>query len=383
MATVPYLFAGQVGPIPLSELDANFASCKASTTVANTVADAAQANITSVGTLTSLSVSGIVDGGNLLTTGQVSAAGNVKGGNLLTTGQISATGNVNGNTFVGNVHFGNGVISGVGNIRGGNLFIAGNGLIVGNLVVQGTTTSQNSNTITTNDLTITVGNNQSSPAALNNGGLLVGNSGVAKWQFNNLTTSWQSNIAITPTANGTISLGGVSNYWGSTYITDAYVTQNINALGNVVAGELVTGGTVSAGGNITGGNIRTVGQVSAAGNIIGSNIYTAGQVSASGNVAAASISVAGTVNAASISITGSVTASAFNGSGSGLTGIAAGLIVGNCGNALVANSISAGSFTINESVGILYFKYNNTTIATLDSAGNFTAKGNVTAFGTI
>jgi predicted acyltransferase (DUF342 family) len=383
MATVPYLFAGQVGPIPLSELDANFANCKASATTANTVADAAQANITSVGTLTSLSVGGIISGGNLQTTGQVSATGNVSGGNLRTTGQVSAAGNVSGNTFVGNVYFGAGVISGTGTVRGGNLFIAADGLIIGNLTVQGTTTSQNSNTITTNDLTITVGNNQSTGAALNNGGLLVGSSSIAKWQFNNLTTSWQSNIAITPTANGTISLGGTSNYWGSAYITDAYLTGNIDAPGTVTAGEFLTGSTVSATGNVTGGNIRTAGQISATGNVTGGNIRTAGQISATGNVIAASVSVSGTIAAASIDTAGTITASAFNGSGAGLTGIAADLIVGNCGNALVANSVNAGSFTINETSGILYFSYNNITIATLDSAGNFTAKGNVTAFGTI
>jgi hypothetical protein len=349
MATVPYLFAGQVGPIPLSELDANFASCKASTTLANTVADAAQANITSVGILSSLSVTG-----------------NVNGANLRTAGQVSATGNVSGNTFVGNVNFGAGIVSGTGNISGGNLFIAGDGLIIGDLVVQGTTTSQNSNTITTNDLTITVGNNQSTGSALNNGGLLVGSSNIAKWQFNNLTTSWQSNIAITPTANGTLSLGGTSNYWGSAYIANAFLTGGIVAVGTVTGGGFSTGSTVVATGNITGGNIRT-----------------GGQVSATGNVSAASITATGSITAANIVSVGPVTASAFNGSGSGLTGIAAGLIVGNCGNALVANSVSAGGFTINESSGILYFSYNNTTIATLDSAGNFTAKGNVTAFGSI
>jgi hypothetical protein len=350
MATVPYLFAGQVGPIPLSELDANFANCKASTTTANTVADAAQANITSVGILSSLSVSG-----------------NVNGANLRTAGQVSATGNVSGSTFVGNVNFGAGVVSGTGNVSGGNLFITGDGLIIGDLVVQGTTTSQNSNTVTTNDLTITVGNNQSTGAALNNGGLLVGSSNIAKWQFNNLTTSWQSNIAITPTANGTLSLGGTSNYWGSAYIANAFLTGGIVAVGTVTGGGgFSTGSTVAATGNITGGNIRT-----------------GGQVSATGNVSAASISVSGNIIGVAVNASGAVTASAFNGSGSGLTGIAAGLIVGNCGNALVANSVSTGGFTINEASGILYFSYNNTTIATLDSVGNFTAKGNVTAFGSI
>jgi hypothetical protein len=337
MASVPYIFADQVGPIPLSELDANFANCKASAATANTVLGNAQANITSVGTLTSLSVSG-----------------NVRGGN------ISATANVIGNNFVGNVYFGTGVLSGTGNVTSGNLFLTGNGLIVGNLLVQGTTTSLNSNTITTNDLTITVGNNQSTGSALNGGGILVGSSNRAKWQFNNLTTSWQSNIAITPTANGTLSLGGTSNYWGSAYITNAYLTGNIAASGSIYGGEITTTGQVSAAGNVIGGNVR-----------------------ASGNVNATAINVAGNITAAIVSTTGTITASAFNGSGSGLTGIAGNLTVSNCGNALFANSVVAGSYTINEASGILYFKYNNVTIATLDSAGNFTAKGNVTAFGSI
>jgi hypothetical protein len=349
MSSVPYIFADQVGPIPLSELDANFANCKAVATSANTVLGNAQANITSVGTLTSLSV-----------------AGNVNGGNLHTAGQVSATGNITGSNFVGNITFGDGTVSGTGNITGGNLYLIGNGLIVGNLLVQGTTTAQNSNTVTTNDLTITVGNNQSTGSLLNGGGLLVGSSNIATWQFNNLNTSWQTNISITPSTNGTLNLGRPSNYWGTAYINNAILTGNILALGTATVGNLSTVGIVSATGNIAGGNITTNGSVSAA-----------------GNVDATSMSVAGNITAAVISAAGTVTAGSFNGPGSGLTGIAANLIVGNCGNALFANSVSAGGFTITEASGILYFKYNNTVIAKLDSAGNFTAKGNITAFGSI
>lgn len=56
--TVPYTFANQTGTIPLAELDANFAAIPnvANTTI--TVTASAQPNITSVGTLTSLSVAG-------------------------------------------------------------------------------------------------------------------------------------------------------------------------------------------------------------------------------------------------------------------------------------------------------------------------------------
>jgi hypothetical protein len=56
--TVPYTFANQTGTIPLAELDANFAAVPNAANVAGTVTANAQPNITSVGTLTSLSVSG-------------------------------------------------------------------------------------------------------------------------------------------------------------------------------------------------------------------------------------------------------------------------------------------------------------------------------------
>jgi len=72
--------------------------------VAGTVYTAAQSNITSVGTLASLSVSGNANVGNIgagagiYTT--LSASGNVNGGNLVSTGTIGATGATHlGNTF--------------------------------------------------------------------------------------------------------------------------------------------------------------------------------------------------------------------------------------------------------------------------------------------
>jgi len=56
--TVPYTFANQTGAIPLSELDANFAAIPNFANVANTVNNNSQPNITSVGVLNSLSVTG-------------------------------------------------------------------------------------------------------------------------------------------------------------------------------------------------------------------------------------------------------------------------------------------------------------------------------------
>jgi hypothetical protein len=56
--SVPFIFANQTGAIPLSELDANFAAVPNVANVAGTVTANAQPNITSVGILNSLSVTG-------------------------------------------------------------------------------------------------------------------------------------------------------------------------------------------------------------------------------------------------------------------------------------------------------------------------------------
>ena len=154
-----YTFNNQTGSIPLSELDDNFSSVYAyvlSAGTANTanianvaysvsganvtgnvnnavyVTGNAQANVTSVGTLTSLSVSGniltnsiILAGGNILTGSNISATGNVIGGNILTGSNISATGNIFGNFYNGNGSLLTGVIAtGVGTLT--NLSVTGN-----------------------------------------------------------------------------------------------------------------------------------------------------------------------------------------------------------------------------------------------------------------
>ena len=76
---VPYIFNGNA--IPISQLNENFAelvpgfSNTANTAI--TVTGNAQANITSVGTLTDLSVAGNITSGNVYSPGNVSVTGNI------------------------------------------------------------------------------------------------------------------------------------------------------------------------------------------------------------------------------------------------------------------------------------------------------------------
>jgi hypothetical protein len=51
--------------------------------------------------------------------------------------------------------------------------------------------------------------------------------------------------------------------------------------------------------------------------------------------------------------------------------------------ATTAAGLSADTWTVTESAGVLYFAVSGTNKATLDSSGNLTVVGNVTAYGTV
>jgi hypothetical protein len=214
------------GTVPSSRLTGTYSiSISGLAATANTVTDAAQPNITSVGTLSSLTATGNVTGGNLTTAGLISATGNVTGGNLTTTGLISATGNVTG---------GNLTTAGISNV--GTLSVTGSGNVTGNLGVAG---------------------NVSASYFLGNGSLLTG----VVTAVGNSIANGTSSVNI-PMANGNVntSVGGTANVLVVTG-TGANVAGTLDATGNITSGNLNTGGLVSATGNITGGNITTAGQI--------------------------------------------------------------------------------------------------------------------------
>ena len=112
-----------------------------------------------------------------------------------------------------------GLFSVTGNVdTGGNLTVANNTVINGNLLVNGNTTIFNANIISTNDKSITLANNQSTAANVNGAGIDIGVPTIVSWQYDNATTSWQSNVNITPKSNVGLNLGGASNYWNTAYI---------------------------------------------------------------------------------------------------------------------------------------------------------------------
>jgi hypothetical protein len=128
MSLKPFNSVGgvSVGEVPINIIDAagNIANVSSltATSIAGNITTASQPNITSVGTLTSLAVTGNASAGNLSTTGSLSVTGNASVGNLSATRisgtlstaaqpnitsvgtltSLAVTGNVTANYFIGN-----------------------------------------------------------------------------------------------------------------------------------------------------------------------------------------------------------------------------------------------------------------------------------------
>jgi cytoskeletal protein CcmA (bactofilin family) len=150
-----------------------------------------------------------------------------------TTGGVSASGNVTADYFIGNSLSTTGDISAMGNI-----YIAGNANVQGNL------TFNNVTNITTDNLVLGLGNNQSG-VNVNGGGIVVGNTNEASFLYDYSTQNWNSNIGISTvgtitadagiyTTNISIDTQGAGNNY---YITANY-TNSANTI--LTTGNLVT-----------------------------------------------------------------------------------------------------------------------------------------------
>jgi len=172
------------------------ASSNASQIVGNTLSsNVLFSSLTSVGTLTSLSVSGNTTTGNLATGGLVTATGNVN-----TAAGVLATGNIRAGNVLSVALIQGATLSSTGNVISGNLNAAGLSLS-GNVL---------SNLSVTSNI---AGGNILTPGLINATGNISG---------------------------GNISTGGL-----------------VTATGNITGGNLLTAGLVSATGNVTGGNVNT------------------------------------------------------------------------------------------------------------------------------
>ena len=345
----------------------------------------AQPNITSLGSLTSLTVVGNANVGNLGTTGIVVATGNVSGGNLTTAGALSvtgnatvgnlgtagvvtATGNVTGGNLItsgglsvtGNASVGNlgtvGTITATGNITGGNLHAAQvtAGTLVSNvtvgtppLTVTSTTRVANLNVNYANVSDFAVVTSQTTgiyyPVLVNGSSTanyaLAANSGIS------------ANIANGTLIATTISGNLVGNVTGN---VNGNVTGNLtgNVNGNVtgnLTGNVTGNVTGSISGNITapGANTQVVFNDAGTLNAISAltvnkttnNVAISNSLSVSSNISAVNISTSGTITASS-NVTGSNIVTA--GRVFATTGVQSNATIGGANATLYGNKITSG-----------------------------------------
>ena len=209
-----------------------------SATTAVTVTGNAQANITSVGTLTGLSVSGNVQGGNILTGGLISATGNITGAYFIGNG-VSLTDLARGSNT--QIQFNNaGNLAGnaamtfetvAGNIGLGNLIIGSNA--TGNANTGGT--AQRINTIAPDNGTL------STATAFGNGQIVIGNG-----YFGNLSLAQTGGLGI----NGT--RGAKFLVWDSANIAESGAAA-VRWSGVSSAGILTLTGNVALNSTIRSG----------------------------------------------------------------------------------------------------------------------------------
>jgi len=233
--------------------------------LAGTLTTAAQPNITSVGTLGSLTVTGKVTAGQLQ--GDGGNISNIQGGNVsgaVATATTAATVTTAAQPNITSV----GTLTSL--TTSGNTFLA--------------TSSGNVGINTTNPTSaLVVGGSQAGNAGLE----VVPGSGVVLQGYNRSTSAYTS-----------LNLDGATIGFrpnGSTRLTvdasGANVTGTFGVSGNANVGNLGTAGLVVATGNVTGGNLVTGGVVAATGNVVAGNLYAN-----SGTLGVAILNVSGISN---------------------------------------------------------------------------------------
>jgi hypothetical protein len=182
-----------------------------------------------------------------------------------------------------------------------------------------------------------------------------------------------ANTAVSTNAGtGALIVAGGVGVSGNLYVTGDIVGNIVVAgstfVGNVTAGNLLTGGLVSATGNVTGGNIRTGGLVSATGNITGGNLLSA-TLSLSGNILSAINTTANITTTANISVGNAlingVTATTGNVTGGNLR---------TTGQMSASGNVTGG----NISTGGLITVTGNVTGGNLNTGAQVVATGNIT-----
>ena len=317
----------------------------------------AQTQITSVGTLTALSVSGTVTGGNLTTAGaitgaSVSVSGTVTGASVVggvmtgtsvsTTGNITTTANVTGNYILGNGSQLTGIAGSYGNTEvaaflptyTGNLValtgnitttanVTGNYILGNGSQLTGIAGSYGNTEVAaflptyTGNLVALTGN-ITTTANVTGGNLIQGTTRVYKWTTGATAPTYPVAGDEWYNSSTDVLYKYIDDSVGSQWVDQSFPTSfgNITIAGTAnITGTISGSGNLSVTGNISGNYILGSGNISLAGNVTGGNLLTGGLISATGNITGGNVIGGANVNATThtgttVSVTGNITSGA-------------------------------------------------------------------------
>jgi cytoskeletal protein CcmA (bactofilin family) len=304
-----------------------------------------------------------------------------------------------------------------------NLTVSNSVTITGNLTVSGTTFYANTTNLDVKDKNITVAKGIVDAPSADGAGITVDFVDVA-WNYNHATVSWQSNVSITPSTNNTLTLGKTGLVWSNAFFSNVYSTnitgtlQTISQPNITANNSLYLGGTIASGYQTTAGlsaNVATLtsNNTSFVGTVTAANVVSNTQLSSNlanyvttsslaTSVTTASLSVGANVvmNTANLNIsngasgTANIQASATLLKVANTTGVAnltpynltiGTTTVGN--NQMSTNTFTikggASDWTVAVATNSLIFAYGGVNKMKLDTTGNLTVVGDVTAYGTI
>jgi hypothetical protein len=323
-----------------------------------TLTTASQPNITSVGTLTSLAVTGNITAGNVSATtftGSLTGAATsaTTAGTVTTAAQpnITSTGTLTSLTVTGTTS--------AGNLNtGGNLTVSGNATVSGNLNVEGNLVYINVSTLSVSDPIIQLQTGPNGAAPTSNSGKDVGTG------LNYYDTQARVAFMGFDVSNNEFGMASVAT------ITNEVVT--FTTYGNLRVGNIIGNGQALT--SITAANIN--GQVANA--LVAGTVYTAAQPNITSVGTLTSLAVTGNITA------GNVSATTFTGALSGAATSAT--TAGTVTTAAQPNITSVGtlltlSVTGNANVGNI--GATNGIFTTVQGTLSTAAQPNITSLGTL
>ena len=377
---------------------ANVTGQVANATVAGTVYTAAQPNITSVGTLTSLTVSGTITGGNLSTAGNLSVTGNATTGNLNTT-ILKASANVTSPQLISNVATGTAPLlvsstTKVDNLNADLLDGYNSSIltVANTVVVRDSDGSINANVLIVNSIAATTllnGNsNVSIPAANGNVNIsATGNANILVVTGTGVHVAGRANITGNANVNGmiisqTTLLGDGNGIQLQDNTNGAQINWNnfnyifVDASGAQLESNAFIAKLDSSGNFTLPKNISIAGNIANAENISANNTIFANLANITANLKAGNISttgvlaVTGNANVGNLNGGNLVVANFIQGDGYLLTNVAASGSMSN-GNSNV--NIPAANGNVNISVA-----GNANVLVVTGTGANITGTANVT-----